>query len=193
MTNVNAPFGLRPVRHSRGGVIRASEYTIADQYGTSLFTGDPVKETGTGKNIGIASAGASNKITGIFAGCEYVDALGETKFSKYWPASTVTKSGTTVKALVYDDPDIEFEVQFDTLAAADVRALANLASGAGNTVTGLSGWTGVAPPGSTENQVKIMDVPPVIGANGVTNAYGTYAVAAVLISQHVLGPALTSV
>lgn len=188
MTNPNAPFGLRPCRHRKGGVIRPSEYTIADQYGTSLFMGDPVLCTGTGTNIGIATAGASSNITGIFWGCEYLDAFGNTQWSKYWPAGTVTKTVQAVRAWVYDDPDISFEVMFDTLAAGDVRALANLASAAGSTVTGLSGWTGVVPPGSTENQIKILSLPTsLINPGGVQNAYGAYAVAEVMINRHELG------
>lgn len=183
MANVNAPFGIRPVRHLFGGVIRDSAYTIADQYGTALYIGDPVLATGTGKNIGIASAGTSNKITGIFAGCEYVDANGDTKFSPYWPAGQVTKNATGAKAIVYDDPFIEFEVQFNTLAAADIRALANLTSGAGNPQTGLSGWTAANPPGSGENQVKIVALSNAdLGV--VQNAYGAYAVGRILIAQH---------
>lgn len=187
MTNPNAPFGLRVSRHKKGGVVRLSEYSIASAYGTSLFCGDPVVCTGTGTNIGIASAAASAKITGVFAGCEYVNSLGDTVWSKYWPAATVPKTGTTVKAYVIDDPDVLFQVQFDTLSAANVRAFANLVAGAGNTQTGQSGWTGATPPGSTENQVKIMEVPTsIINPGGIPNAYGAYAVAEILIGQHEL-------
>lgn len=186
MANPNAPFGLRPVRHLFGGVMRSNEYTIADAYSTALYLGDPVVATGTGKNIGIASAASSAKLTGVFAGCEYIDSLGDTKFSKYWPASTSTFSGSTIKALVWDDPFLMYEIQFNTLAAADVRALANLVSGVGSAVTGLSGWTAIAPPGSGENQLKIYSVPSTIAQGGTINAYGTYAVAHVLLAQHEL-------
>lgn len=185
MANPNAPFGLRPVRHLFGGVVRPNEYTIADQYGTALYLGDPVVATGTGRNIGIATAGSSNPVTGVFAGCEYVDSLGDTKFSKYWPASQVTKSGTTVKALVIDDPHVVFEVQFATLAAADIRQLANLVSGSGNAQTGQSGWTAAAPV-TTENQLKIYRLSNGSSPGGVQNAYGAYAVAEVLIAFHEL-------
>lgn len=193
MANPNTPFGLRAVRHLFGGVVRPNNYTIADQYGTSLFDGDPVLCTGTGKNIGIATAGASNKITGVFNGCEYVDSLGDTKFSKYWPASTVTKTGSTILAHVYDDPHILFEVQFNTLAAADVRALCNLVSGTGNTLTGTSGWTAVNPPGSTENQLKIYSISGQANPGGVENAYGAYCVGQVLIAQHEMAGTMVGV
>lgn len=192
MGNPNAPFGLRVVRHLFGGVIRPAEYTIADQYSTALYLGDPVLSTGTGKNIGIAAAASSGKLTGVFAGCEYVNSLGDTIWSEVWPASTVTLAGSTVKAFVYDDPFILFEVQFDTLAAADIRALANLVSGAGDAQRRLSGWTAAHPPGSGENQLKIYSLPSMVGG-AVVNAYGAFAVAHVLLAQHELAGNMANV
>lgn len=186
MPNPNTPFGLRVSRHRKGGTVRVSEYNIADGYGTALYSGDPVVCTGTGTNIQIASAATNAKITGVFAGCRYVNTLGDTIFSKFWPAGQAIKAGTTAIALVIDDPGVMFEVQFDTLAAANVRALANLVAGAGNAQTGQSGWTAAAPPGAGENQVKIMAVPPLPLAGGAVNSYGAYAVAQILIGQHEL-------
>lgn len=185
MVNPNAPFGLRPVRHMKGGVIRANEYNIADQYATALFLGDPVVATGTGINIGIATAGSSSVISGVFAGCEYLNALGDTIFSKSWPASQVTDLRQPIKAFVYDDPDLLFEIQFATLAAADIRQLANLVSGVGNAQTGLSAWTAAAPI-TTENQLKIFRLSNEVRPGGVPNAYGAFAVAQVLIAFHEL-------
>lgn len=188
MANPNAPFGLRALKHLKGGVVRYnSGYKIADQYGTNLFLGDPVVCTGTDKNIGIASAGTSNKISGVFAGCEFVNLLGDTIWSKYWPAAQQTYNAQGAMAYVFDDPDICFEVMFDTLAAGDVRALANLVAGAGNTLTGLSGWTAAHPPGAGENQIKIYGLPDSeVLPGGVFNAYGAFAVAEVLVAQHEL-------
>lgn len=182
--NPNAPFGLRAIRHLFGGVIREARYDIADQYATSLFLGDPVVAQGSGKTIGIASAATSGKLTGVFVGCEYVDALGNTQFSKYWPASTVTKNAAGAKALIIDDPHVLFEIQFNTLGVGDVRALCNLASGAGNTFTGQSGWTAVNPPGSGENQLKIYSLASSTAPGGIPSAYGAFAVAEVLLAQH---------
>lgn len=184
MANTNAPFGLAPVRHMFGGVIRANEYTIADGYSTALYTGDPVATTGTGKNIGIATA-ASGLITGVFQGCEYVNALGDTIWSKYWPASTAIKTGTTAKAFVIDDPFVLFAVRSDStgVAAADIRLLTNLAAGTGDAYSGLSGWysTGLA---SSESQLKIVELSGEPNPGGAANAYGAYAVVNVLIANH---------
>lgn len=185
MANPNTPFGLMPVRHYMGGVIRQNEYTIADAYSTSLFMGDPVLVTGTGKNIGIATAGSSGIVTGVFAGCKYVNAAGDTIFGKYWPASTALKSGTVATALVYDDPFILYAVQFDAtgFVAAGVRQLADLVSGAGDAATGRSGWYAAYAAGS-ENQLKLMDLADQwVHSAGLVNAYGAYAVGLVMLGK----------
>ncbi len=41
MANSDAPFGLRPVRHLSGGVIRMSEYPLATA-GNNIYTNDLV-------------------------------------------------------------------------------------------------------------------------------------------------------
>lgn len=183
MANPNAPFGLHPVRHLFGGLVRPNEYTIADAYNTSLFTGDPVVVTGTGKNIARATAGSSGVITGVFAGCKYTETDGSHVFSKYWPASTSVLSGSTTTALVYDDPFILYEIEYDgALVAADIRLMTDLVAGTGSTASGLSGFscTGVA---GSENQLKIYGLSNTIREN-TKNAYGENAVIEVLIANH---------
>lgn len=184
MTNPNTPFGLRPTRHMFGGVIRENEYKIADAYGTALYVGDPVLATGTDTNIGIAAAAADGKITGVFNGCKYRNTLGDTIFSKVWPAAQATYNAEGAVALVYDDPFIEYDIMFDNLVAADIRAIANLVSGTGNAQTGQSAWTAIKPPGSTENQLKIVSLSGTVLPGGIPNAFGLYAVARVLLNTH---------
>ena len=187
MANVDSAFGLRPVRHSGGGTIRTSEYRIASTYGTSIFTGDPVLTSGTGKEINIGGAGGN--IVGVFAGCEYQTAAG-VFFSKYWPLSTILLAGTVCKAYVYDDPSIVFAVQVATdgtgITAAMIGDKADLASGTGSTQTGLSAWELTAP--GTDAQVRILELNADPG-----NAYGEHAVVNVLIAEHELAGNLTEV
>lgn len=186
MANPVAPQGLVPLRHYFGGLVRSNQYTIADQYATSLFTGDPVRVTGTGKVIGIGTAGSSSAMTGVFQGCKYVNSVGDTIFSKYWPASTVTKAGSTVIADVIDDPLVLFGIQVNwTIVAADIRQLADLASGAGDTNTGQSGWVAAYAAGS-ENQLKVMGLADWTFPGGVANAYGANAMIEVLLGKHEL-------
>lgn len=178
MANVNSPFGLRPVRHLTGGMIRLSEYSIASGYSTSLFYGDPVEMTGTGQNIALAAPGNADNI-GVFGGCRYVDAQGNQVFSKMWPAST---TATEIVALVYDDPDIVFECQISTVAAGDVGNLVDWAAGTGSSATGVSGaYADESTKATTDKSLRIMRLVP-----RVDNAYGAYAKVEVVFIEHAL-------
>lgn len=189
MANVDRAFGLRPVYHTAGGVIRRSEYFIADDYATAIFTGDPVLTSGSGKEINIGTAGGN--IVGVFDGCQYVNDQGEVIYSRYWPAAQSILTGTTAVAYVYDDPAIMFAVQVATdgtgITAAMIGQLADLASGTGDTSTGISGWELTAPAGA-EAQVRIMELNKTPG-----NAYGEHAVVNVLIGEHELRNGLVEV
>lgn len=189
--NTNAPFGLRPVMHLNGapwnGAYRV--YNIASAYATGLFSGDPVT-TLTDGTIGIGVAGSA--IRGIFWGCQYFDTLGNLQNSKYWPASTVAKTGTTPIAYVIDDATVVFTAQEDNGSGAAGTALAladrglniNFAIGAGSTSNGLSTSTinnGSENTTSTLN-CKIIDLDPRPG-----NAVGDFANWYVSINNHQLG------
>jgi len=185
MANVNGPFGLRPMRHQTGGKIGANEYSIASGYATSIYTGDVVERTGTGRNIAQAAAGNGDNI-GVFAGCRYVDQHGKQVFSQYWPANQVA---TEVVAFVYDDPNIVFEAQCDTLAEGDEGALADWVVGTGSIVTGDSGLTvessSTATTGKSLRIMKLKETPE--------NEYGAYAKAEVMFAEHVLSGSVSGV
>lgn len=179
MANTDSAFGLRPYRHLTGGCVRTNEYSIASGYNTNLFHGDPVEMTGTGKNVQLAAAGNIDNI-GVFAGCRYVNAQGEQKFSKHWPANTVA---TEIVAYVYDDPNIVYEAQCDTLAAGDVGALVDWNVGTGSASTGLSGaYADIgALTATAAKSLRILELKP-----AVDNAYGAYAKALVMFAEHAL-------
>ena len=134
MANTDAARGFWPLRHMTGGTIRMSQRTLASGYGTNIFKGDMVKLVAGG---GVEAAAAGNRILGVFAGVEYVDASGNNVFSEYWPASSVA---TEIKVNVYDDPQITFGVQSaGSTVAADVGNLGDHVAGTGSTTTGNSG------------------------------------------------------
>ena len=178
MANVNGPFGLRPVRHMTGGCIRANEYSIESAYNTSIFTGDIVELTGTGTNVSVAAADNDENI-GVFAGCRYVDASGDQQFKSYWPADT---AGTEIVAYVYDDPQIIYEVQFDTLAEANIGLLFQWVVGTGSTSTGQSAsYAANATGAATGAQLRLLRKVP-----RPDNAFGAYGKGEVLFAEHAL-------
>jgi hypothetical protein len=178
MANVDRAIGLRPLRHLGGGEVRMSAYTIASGYDTALGAGDPVVMTGTGRNIARAAA-SDVGVIGVFYGVKYTNQQGEKKWSARWPANQVA---TEIEAMVYDDPNISYRVQFDTLAEGDVGALADFVITDANAVTGLSTIkctsTGAAGSGKPCRIIGLIDE--------VHNAYGAHADAEVLLMAHVL-------
>lgn len=138
MANIDAPNGLRPVKHLDGSPYNgaANRYYVPATDGTALFVGDAVKSTGSADANGVAGviqAAAGNNIRGVVVGVEPVAA----DSASYRAAST--------EAYVYvaDAPDLVFEVQEDSvgaaLAAVNVGQNADLVVAAGNTATGTSG------------------------------------------------------
>ena len=143
---VNGPNGLVPVNTGNGNTWNGQTniYPLASGYGTNLFTGDPVTLSTAGVVI---VAVASQSVLGVFQGVEY-----QTNTNKYtirfpyWPASTVTVSGTPISAYVIDDPRVRFTVQEASTAGAsgtpltqaDVGNNANIVLSTGNTNSGIS-------------------------------------------------------
>ncbi len=186
MANDNAPNGFRPTRHLSGGRIRMSEYTILTGYATNIFHGDVVEMTGTGKNISKAAATNVDNL-GVFAGVRYVDSSGNQKFSKHWLAST---AATNIVAFVYDDPNIVYECQCDTLAEADIGTLVDINVGSGSTITGVSGAYADIGAGTATTDKSLRLIELVAKPN---NAYGAYAKALVVFAEHVMGRVVAGV
>lgn len=158
MANVDAPFGLRPVRHKSGAPYNGAcrKYFVPSTDNTALFIGDPVIMVGTANETEVNghapgvlpivtrhTAGA-NPITGVVVGVDSLD-RGDTV---YRAASTATV------VFVADDPDLIFHVQDDggaTPLHTWVSSNANLAAGTGDTGFGVSKFeiAGATTPTST--------------------------------------------
>ena len=130
MANIDFPRGLQPW----GNLLQATEYTVASDYATALFIGDPVIATGTGRNVTAATAGTGNKVRGAIIGIYDSNKVPLT----YLPAST----GGYV--LVADHPDQLFVAQGDGdtsyLDINDCNGNVNLIDGTGSTFNYRSGW-----------------------------------------------------
>lgn len=178
MANTNAPNGFRAVGHMTGGCVRVSEYSIESTLAEDIRSGDVVQMTGTGKNIVLSAAGNVDNI-GVFSGVRYVDAGGNQIFSNRWPTGT---TATDIKAYVYDDPNIIFEAQVDTIAEADIGNLMDLAAGTGSDLTGQSGaYLDESTKATTNATFRVLELKP-----SPDNAYGAYAKVRCVFAEHVL-------
>jgi hypothetical protein len=158
MANEDKAFGLKPVGKIGGGTWSQgmNRYRIATTYGTSIFTGDLVKQV-TGGGIERAAAG-EDPVLGVFNGVSYVDSDGKQQYKAYWPAST---AGTNIFAKVFDDPDIIYEIQADAaFPIADLFGnFDTVDTAAGNTVSGVSGVElGVSTGNTTDITLKALDI-----------------------------------
>lgn len=184
----NAPNGLIPVKKLDGSAWTGAtnSYQIANTYATALFRGDPVTRLADG-TIGVGVAGAA--CLGVFWGVKYTDSTGVVKFMNYWPGNPGVLTGSTVEALIIDDPDTVFSVQETSgtgtagtpLALADRGLNADFLYTAGSTATGQSA---VSLNNATEAttatlNLKIIDLDPTPG-----NTVGNFANWLVTINNH---------
>jgi len=157
----NAPFGFRPSRHLRGGVIRNAEYPIATNYSTKIHTGSPVKLLNDGT---IALAAAGDRILGIFMGVQYTASDGSPVFKNYWDAPS---SPTNPLAQVIDDPDVAYFIQSGgTPTSADVGQLADHVAGTANDFIGQSGAYLNSSTGTGSAAVRILGLAKFPGNSG---------------------------
>ncbi len=199
MSSTSAPFGFRPSYHN-SGQIRPKAYTIASTYGANIFSGDPVKLTDNGViHLGTSDGtrtGTTDGIAllGIFAGCQYTDALGKPVVSPFWPTGT---TATNIIAWVYDDPETLFDVQYANPGTPGTTTMQTavgeecdwtVASPGGSTQTGLSS-TSLTAIQSTSGQFQITGFAGNIN-DSITDAY---IVATVRINEHHYKAAVNSV
>jgi hypothetical protein len=190
LPNVNAPFGLRPVRYVDGRPYNgAVEYYFATGATGVIRPGDPVVEAGSANTsefqgyapgtlptCTIALDGSGDPITGV---C--VAVLPVTRDSLIY-----RETSTDRIIVVARGADLIFEVQADAggtaIAATDVGQFAVLK--AGTTSTLRSDWvldTAVTPASTAGFQLKIMGF-----GKGPKNEIGAYATLEVLVNNHVL-------
>jgi len=123
---------------------------------------------------------AGSAIVGVFQGCKYIDSSGTAKFQAFWPGNPGVQTGSTVEALVIDDPNVVYTIQETNgsgaagtpLALADRGLNANFLYTAGSTATGQSAVSLNNASEATTNtlNLKIISLDPTPG-----NAVGEYA------------------
>lgn len=194
MANPNTPAGLVPIQRLGAADYRESltPYYVAGGNSNALYVGDPVIKVAASADVNgingvtLASAGTSNKITGVICGFLGAGAavLGQPANPSFFalsgtpgPAYKPASATADYYVLVCDDPNIEYAIQSNDSGGAPAATVvgknANLASGAGSPYTGYSGWQLAANQigTSANNQLNIVGfLPEVDNVVGATHA-----------------------
>jgi hypothetical protein len=121
MANKDAAFGMRPVGTLSGqNNMMTNEYFIADNEASSMFQGDPVIQQASNTGfIDIGAAGSESNI-GVLNGVliDNNPVTGKPSFQNHYTQTNVTSG--SIRAFVYDDPYMKFEIQGDTGTNSDV-------------------------------------------------------------------------
>jgi hypothetical protein len=184
----NAPNGFQPVKKLDGSAWTGATnpYQIANAYATALFRGDPVTILTDG-TLGVGVAGAT--CVGVFWGVKWTDSTGRVRFENFWPGNPGVLTGSTVEALVIDDPNTVFSVQETSgtgtagtpLTLADRGLNINFLYTAGSTATGSSAASinNASEADTSTLNCKIIQLDPTPG-----NAVGAFANWLVVLNNH---------
>ena len=192
MANVDAAFGLRPVRYKSGAPYQGQSTAYFATGATGIIApGDPVKLTGTANaaafggypigtlsQVSLASAGDTNTMVGV---CTSVLPVTATSLN-------YREDSTDRIIMVADSPDLIFQVQADDDADATDWAVtvtglyANLINGTADTTYGRSIWEldgSDNPAQDYSNQVFLLQLAKLTG-----NVLGPFAIWEVMINLH---------
>lgn len=134
MSQLSAPFGLRPA-FSPSGCIRPGPLgTIVSAHSANIFRDQPVAIDANGFLVG-AAPGA--RAIGTFQGVEYDDIEGRHRTTDRWTANTVA---TNIRAFYVQAQDsIMYEIQANAaLTQAALGQQYNWTALGGSTITGIS-------------------------------------------------------
>ena len=176
MANVDAAFGLVPIRHMSGNAPRTNRYTIASETAENIFKGDLCTISSDG--VVLPHNAGEEKNIGVFDGVSFTASDGSYVYSEYWPTGTVA---TEIIAYIYDCPYTVYKIQSSTLAQANIGNCADVVITGGSTVTGQSKFelnSNMIAGAACCKIIALHDTPD--------NSFGTDAIAEVLINEHLL-------
>lgn len=148
----NTPWGFQPLTNRSSANYKANSqvYCLAASVSNAIFLGDPVIKTATSSDathgyetVILATAGSSNKITGIVTGFLGSDPNGAFFANSGTPGPyyKATSLATKTFVLVDNSTDTLFSVQCTgTPTASAVGKNTSAISGNGSKFTGWSGW-----------------------------------------------------
>jgi hypothetical protein len=185
MASTASPYGLRAVNELGGLPYAGSTRSFLIDpagYNTNIFNGSIVAINTSGY-INIVTTNGDNSTPfpagtiGVFVGCSFVNAQGQTMYSQYYPANTASVNGSAITAYVIDDDRAVFQVQAagtlaQTALGMNVFLNAVQSTSTGSTTTGNSttavSISAAATSGYAFRVVGFADVP---GFSTVGDAY----------------------
>jgi hypothetical protein len=185
MASTASPYGLRAVNELGGLPYAGSTRSFLIDpagYNTNIFNGSIVAINTSGY-INIVTTNGDNSTPfpagtiGVFVGCSFVNAQGQTMYSQYYPANTASVNGSAITAYVIDDDRAVFQVQAagtlaQTALGMNVFLNAVQSTSTGSTTTGNSNTavsiSAAATSGYAFRVVGFADVP---GFSTVGDAY----------------------
>ena len=185
MASTASPYGLRAVNELGGLPYAGSTRSFLIDpagYNTNIFNGSIVAINTSGY-INIVTTNGDNSTVfpagtiGVFVGCSFVNAQGQTMYSQYYPANTASVNGSAITAYVIDDDRAVFQVQAagtlaQTALGMNVFLNAVQSTSTGSTTTGNSNTavsiSAAATSGYAFRVVGFADVP---GFSTVGDAY----------------------
>lgn len=186
MASIASAYGFKPVNEIGGlpyaGSTRSFKINPAG-YNTNIFNGSLVyvasdgflqlvTASGTDGTTNAFPAGTTlTGAVGVFVGCSYVNAQGQTLFSQYYPANALN-----AVAFVVDDPDTVFQVQANgSIVQADLGSNVVLANAqttsTGSTATGNSNIAVSSTTRTTTAPFRIVGFVDMQGFSQVGDAY----------------------
>ena len=168
---VSAPYGLKPINLIGGQVFAGATrlMEIASGYNANIFYGDFVKRV-IGGTIEKDTGTVANTPCGVFLGCQFTNAsTGQVQQQQYYPASQQIATGTSIYAVVCDDPDTLFQVAVcsagTTMATVTQNAIGtnmSILATAGSTTSGNSSYSvlSTSPAETNTFPVRVIDVVP---------------------------------
>ena len=128
---VSAPYGFQPINRVDGMAYAGAIRQLPISQAGAIYNGDVV-ELDVGGVVGTATSLTAGAKLGVFVGCQYTNAQGQTIQGQYYPGSSVTNA----VAYVVDDPMAAFKVAVtsngSTIATVTKAAV-------GTNVTALAG------------------------------------------------------
>ena len=161
MANIDAAFGMRPVGTLSGaGNMMTNEYFIADNEASAMYQGDAIIQQASNTGyVDVAAAGDETCI-GVLNGVLIDDhpTTGKPSFQNHYTQTNVTTGH--IRAFVYDDPYMKFEIQGDSGTNSDVTDrhevadLVNMGTTGGNGISLME--LDMSDLAATDGQVKIV-------------------------------------